>query len=213
MSETDPTESARQHVPASRQSSADTNVYRRGFLATASSAAMVGGLVGSYGTFAVMAGRYLYPAGESTAWVFVAPTDAIKSEGTFGYITPDGLSVSIKRVGEATQGGVTTADDFIALSSTCPHLGCRVHWESQNNRYFCPCHNGAFDAEGNPIAGPPKADNQHLPQYPLMVEGGLLYIEIPIETVSGSGVIRVASSQRRTCPKAGQPGAEGEMLS
>ncbi|REJ93270.1 MAG: ubiquinol-cytochrome c reductase iron-sulfur subunit, partial [Planctomycetota bacterium] len=76
------------------------------------------------------------------------------------------------------------AGDFVALSSICPHLGCQVHWESQNDRFFCPCHNGAFDAAGQPLSGPPKDDNQPLPQFPLKVENNLLFIQAGTERLA-----------------------------
>ncbi len=73
----------------------------------------------------------------------------------------------------------------MALSSTCPHLGCKVHWEAPENRFFCPCHNGAFDPSGRAIAGPPAEAGQSLGRYPLRIEGGLLYIEVPTERLPG----------------------------
>jgi Rieske Fe-S protein len=82
------------------------------------------------------------------------------------------------------QGEGGEVSDFIALSSTCPHLGCRVHWESPNQRFFCPCHNGTFDPQGRATGGPPKAAGQDLPRYPLKIERGLLYIEVPTRTLS-----------------------------
>ena len=83
--------------------------------------------------------------------------------------------MSITRQGEA--GSV---DDFIALSSTCPHLGCQVHWEPKNNRFFCPCHNGALDPAGNPTAGPPADAGQSLPEYELKIDAGLLFIKVKL---------------------------------
>ena len=46
-------------------------------------------------------------------------------------------------------------DRFEAYSSTCPHLGCRVHWESEEGNFFCPCHRGVFDERGVGVSGPP----------------------------------------------------------
>ena len=89
------------------------------------------------------------------------------------YTSPVGQTVLITRIEHS--GDV---DDFIALSSICPHLGCQVHWESQNDRFFCPCHNGAFDAEGTATEGPPKDAKQTLARYPLKVERGMLFIEV-----------------------------------
>ena len=45
-----------------------------------------------------------------------------------------------------------------ARSLLCTHFGCRVVWEpARGQRYRCPCHQGWFDADGRPVAGPPTA--------------------------------------------------------
>lgn len=138
---------------------------------------MAGGLAASYGTFGYMAGRFLYPAHErAKAWVFVRELARFSFGESVSFRAPNGERVAIARQGE--RGDV---DDFVALSSTCPHLGCQVHWEGQNDRFFCPCHNGVFDREGVGVSGPPGEAGQSLPRYPLKVEGGLLFIEVPVE--------------------------------
>ena len=77
------------------------------------------------------------------------------------------------------------SETVAALSSTCPHLGCQVHWEGHNNRFFCPCHNGVFDPNGIATGGPPADAGQSLLQFPLKEESGLLYIELPVDRVAG----------------------------
>ena len=109
-------------------------------------------------------------------WVFVTEVGKLKVGEVMRYQTPEGKMVTISR--REDQGGV---EDFLALSSTCPHLGCQVHWEAQNNRFFCPCHNGVFDPAGKATAGPPGEAGQSLPHYDLKVEKGLLFMEIPVE--------------------------------
>ncbi len=162
---------------------------RRRFLAgmtgaTVTGGLAAGGLAASYGRFAYMAADFLYPTGRGTAWMFVAPTDQIAPGGSFSFRSPTGLAVLITRKAESPRNVIPPTSDFLALSSVCPHLGCRVHWEPQNDRVFCPCNNGAFDPSGAPIAGPPKDGNQHLPKYPLKVdERGLLFIEMPAELI------------------------------
>jgi cytochrome b6-f complex iron-sulfur subunit len=152
---------------------------RRSFLSTASSVAMAGGLAAGYGTFAYMAGRFLYPSeGRKLAWVFVAEVGRLKEGDSLRYETPAGQTVTVTR---RSAGGAV--EDFLALSSTCPHLGCKVHWEAVNNRFFCPCHNGAFDPSGKAVAGPPAEAGQSLSQYPLKVENGLLFMEVPVDTI------------------------------
>ena len=153
---------------------------RREFLKTASRAAMAAGLVGGYGGLALVAGRYLYPArtGE-VMWQFVAEVAGIGVGEAIRYRGPAGETINITR--RARSGG---ADDFIALSSTCPHLGCQVRWEGQNNRFFCPCHNGVFDPSGVATAGPPGEAGQRLASYPLKVQGGLLHISVPLRRLA-----------------------------
>lgn len=156
---------------------------RRGFLTRASGVAMVAGLAAGYGAFAQVALRYLYPAGRAPRrWMFVARADELAPGAAVRYRAPNGAPVNIARQGEAGDAG-----DFIALSSTCPHLGCQVHWEPQNNRFFCPCHNGAFDPSGIATAGPPAEAGQSLPRYPLKLDGGLLFIEVPTEPLAAAG--------------------------
>ena len=58
-----------------------------------------------------------------------------------------------------------------------------MHWESVNNRFFCPCHNGEFDPEGRATGGPPKAANQELPRYRVVIDKGLVFLEMPLNTV------------------------------
>ena len=40
------------------------------------------------------------------------------------------------------------------MSSTCPHMGCHVHWNAAEKSWDCPCHGGRYDAVGNVIQGP-----------------------------------------------------------
>ena len=42
-----------------------------------------------------------------------------------------------------------------ARSLLCTHQGCSVRWVEAEEIYFCPCHDGRFDARGRPIFGPP----------------------------------------------------------
>lgn len=107
--------------------------------------------------------------------MFVASLGGLAAGASLDYKAPTGHAISITRMKDSG-----TVDDFIALSSICPHLGCQVHWETQNQRFFCPCHNGAFDAEGTATEGPPKEARQRLSRYPLKVENGMLFIEVPV---------------------------------
>jgi nitrite reductase/ring-hydroxylating ferredoxin subunit len=150
---------------------------RRSFLATASSLAMLVALVESYGTFASYSGRFLLPTQKRrTGWLIVGTVDAMAVGESRPFGAPDGATINVAR-----QTAHGTVDDFVALSSTCPHLGCQVRYEAPNHRFVCPCHNGTFDASGHSLSGPPFDAHQSLPLYPLKIESGLLYIEVPLE--------------------------------
>lgn len=156
------------------------SVPRRTFLGGASTLAMAGGLVAGYGTFGSLAVRYLYPSGGlRKVWLFVTDLKRVQPGESFTYRAPSGATIAIAR-----KGGAGTAEDFIALSSVCPHLGCQVHYEPQNDRFFCPCHNGVFNKDGVATGGPPGEAKQSLARYPLRLEKGLLFIEVPSQSLA-----------------------------
>ena len=169
-----------------------STLTRRAALWLSSRVVMAAGLVGGYGLFAWVGARFMLPAriGQMHQ-LFVSRAADVAVGSTLLYQTPNGRTVNVTRRG--TDG---IAADFIALSSTCPHLGCQVRWEGQNNRYFCPCHNGTFDAQGTATGGPPFDAGLSLPRYMLTVQKGLLYINLPAEQLSierRAGLVRITS--------------------
>lgn len=57
-------------------------------------------------------------------------------------------AIWVRRQAEGDQG-------ITVLSSICPHLGCPVNWHPDETRFFCPCHGGIFDVNGQHTGGPP----------------------------------------------------------
>ena len=41
-----------------------------------------------------------------------------------------------------------------ALSSCCPHLGCRLSYNASMGRFECPCHGSRFTLAGQKLEGP-----------------------------------------------------------
>ena len=42
-----------------------------------------------------------------------------------------------------------------ALSLVCTHQGCTVQWREGKQEFYCPCHDGLFDRNGDVLGGPP----------------------------------------------------------
>ncbi len=62
----------------------------------------------------------------------------------------------------------------MAMSTVCTHLGCAVFYRKEKGIFECPCHQGVFDAMGNPTAGPPP---RPLDRYEVEVRGGKIFVQ------------------------------------
>ena len=70
-------------------------------------------------------------------------------------------------------------DQFQVFAVNCAHLGCPVRWFPQSGLFMCPCHGGAYYADGSRASGPPE---RGLFEYRYRIEAGNLMIkagEIP----------------------------------
>ena len=142
-------------------------IARSGFLRTAF---MLGGLVLAYGGLGLAALRFLAPGRRraSRSRMYVASTAEVTPGASVSFATPEGENFLLTNTGESLR-------PWIAFSSRCPHLGCKVHWEGDRQRFYCPCHGGAFDSQGVAIAGPPAQSGQSLKACELEVEGEAIY--------------------------------------
>ena len=43
----------------------------------------------------------------------------------------------------------------------CPHMGCRLIWNPEEQTYECPCHGSRFDKEGHLLDDPAQTDSPH----------------------------------------------------
>jgi menaquinol-cytochrome c reductase iron-sulfur subunit len=60
-------------------------------------------------------------------------------------------------------------DRFVAFSIHCTHTGCPVGWLEAAQLFYCPCHGGAFNREGEVAAGPPPVS---LPRHDVRIRDG-----------------------------------------
>ncbi len=137
------------------------------------SIAMAAGLVVSYGTLAAQGLLFLLPkkTKPDTRKLFAGQINQFDVGGVNTLHDLEGNPILVRRLDEST---------FQAFDSTCPHLGCKVHWEEDKDRFLCPCHMGVFNKEGVAISGPPADGGQNLNEVPLIVdqESGVLYLEV-----------------------------------
>jgi Rieske Fe-S protein len=141
---------------------------RRGLLA---SVLMWTGVGLGYGLGAFHFLRYLVPLEAKTAEreLFVGPIDQLEIGQSRTIRAPNGDSYVMARIAER---------EFRVLSDVCPHLGCRVHWEADNERFFCPCHAGVFDATGKATGGPPAEADQNLARLETVIRGNSVFVLI-----------------------------------
>src|ERR1700752_1271201 len=65
-------------------------------------------------------------------------------------------------------------EKFQVFAINCARLGCPVRWFAQSNLFMCPCHGGAYYADGSRASGPPE---RGLFEYHYKVERGKLLIK------------------------------------
>lgn len=68
-----------------------------------------------------------------------------------------GDSAIIDLEGESFAAWRAPDGELFAVSSVCTHLGCKVHWNSVENSWDCPCHGSRFRPDGSVIEGPALA--------------------------------------------------------
>ncbi len=128
-------------------------------------------LVVSHLTAGAFVLRYLYPVRKIRKQkLFIGLKAQMPPGSATVFKTPQGKSINI----------INGTDGFIALSDVCPHLGCRVHWDSMAKEFICPCHNGHFDASGAPISGPPAEMGAALSTFKVVLDDTSVYIDLEV---------------------------------
>jgi nitrite reductase/ring-hydroxylating ferredoxin subunit len=113
---------------------------------------------------AVIAGLSLAPEAPPGPRVPIAREDELREGEARYFAYPEGEQAVLVRM----RGG-----ELVAYSQRCPHLACAVVYEDDAQRFFCPCHEGAFDVRsGVPTAGPPR---RPLARIQLERDGGMVY--------------------------------------
>jgi len=85
------------------------------------------------------------------------------------------------------------AERFQVFAINCAHLGCPVRWFPQSQLFLCPCHGGAYYADGARASGPPE---RGLFEYRYRLERQELWVQandLPTPGVAAAGGTRTGS--------------------
>jgi len=152
---------------------------RRSFYSAA--IAGLGTIIGA--VLAIPAAAYLLlkpKAAAKSQWVDAADLNSLQvgkpEEVVFRRSRVDGWRVLNEK---ATAWVVRTdAQNVIAYSPSCTHLGCAYHWDEASKNFICPCHTSAFSIDGKVLAGPAP---RPLDRFSTRVDNGKLLISPTIQ--------------------------------
>jgi Rieske Fe-S protein len=83
----------------------------------------------------------IFPVGETRLAKFTNPVSRSWDGET------DRVACWVRRISER---------EFQVFAINCAHLGCPVRWFPQSGLFMCPCHGGAYYADGSRASGPPE---------------------------------------------------------
>lgn len=83
-------------------------------------------------------------------------------------------------------------NQFQVFAVNCAHLGCPVRWFPQSGLFMCPCHGGAYYADGARASGPPE---RGLFEHSYKVASGELLIRAGETPTPGNPVAAISRKQ------------------
>lgn len=113
---------------------------------------------GDYNSWISLGQLNRFPEGQTRIAEFESPSQRPQDGQTAK------TSCWVRRVGGNT---------FQVFAINCAHLGCPVRWFPQSELFMCPCHGGAYYADGSRASGPPE---RGLFEYEYMIVRNELHI-------------------------------------
>ncbi|MCG8606804.1 Rieske (2Fe-2S) protein, partial [bacterium] len=113
------------------------------------------------------------------SWVNLGNIDdfsaGIPQKSSFSYVSESGYSQKEKTRFVWVVRNSEKPDRVVAFSAECTHTGCNVDWESSEEKFVCPCHEGWYDIEGQVLSGPPP---KSLTQLPARTDNAEVFVRI-----------------------------------
>ena len=127
-----------------------------------------------------------FPVGETRLAKFTNPV-GLEWDGT-----TDHVACWVRRISQ---------QEFQVFAINCAHLGCPVRWFPQSQLFMCPCHGGAYYADGSRASGPPE---RGLFTYDVKIVAGNLQINAgQMPTLSNTAKLVQIEKARGGSPCAG----------
>jgi Rieske Fe-S protein len=127
-----------------------------------------------------------FPVGETRLAKFTNPVSRAWDGET------DRVACWVRRISEK---------EFQVFAINCAHLGCPVRWFPQSGLFMCPCHGGAYYADGSRASGPPE---RGLFTYDTKILDGALQINAgQMPTLSNTAKLVQIENARGESPCAG----------
>ncbi len=82
---------------------------------------------------------------------------------------------SVTRMAEGNFYLVHLGEGFLAVSDTCTHMQCKVRYQKEHWRFYCPCHYSTFSWTGDHTGH--LKNVAALPLYPISLENGELVVD------------------------------------
>ncbi len=80
-------------------------------------------------------------------------------QGAGGHAQLDPGEATVVESDDGPVGVYRDGDDRLhAVSTVCPHMGCRVEWNDGERSWDCPCHGSRFDHDGSVLHAPAVED-------------------------------------------------------
>ncbi len=82
----------------------------------------------------------------SDDWQTVGTVAELDKDGQFSFKNLPSVNVLVV--------GTSKSENLIAVNPTCTHSGCTVTWNTEGNKFNCPCHGAEYGSDGQVQKGP-----------------------------------------------------------
>lgn len=116
----------------------------------------------------------------SSSWIKLGAADNFSSpepqKATFKYISEAGYTRAEKTGFVWVVADADGENPLTVLSAVCSHTGCNVAWQTDEQKFVCPCHEGRYTIRGEVVSGPPP---RPLTQLATRIDNGQVLIQLP----------------------------------